>query len=580
MERLSNIIGRTPQRRPQGSEQRPAQSNATHMPHVPPTQGQRPVQQGQAAQQPPAVQQGQYMPTHHPSRPLPEQTARIGQVGQKSGFTHSANNSSQQYTQQAPAGKTRYTQEEPYYAAAPSAPPPSSTRPFYQRPQQRQQQAPTNMQTQTPYPQRQPTERESLQGRGGYPSYEPTEHTGQIGHLHSRNAYHYTDDYVPALPSDVLESDEDEEVGMQYGDWEEESGDITIYQHANNAPYEAQAKSAYTQPYQVEADLRTHPTRNLHDMPNAYTSQTPPMPVTRVQEMPQYPRKTQPLSSQSIAEISKGREREVPQVIHPVNSTRQVAKRASLTPMPATQVAPPAPTRTVCPKCKGAGYLRANVTFGHPNFGKPIACECKEAEKREKRRQQLIELSDLGAFRGKIFSNFNTHFPGVHPSVQEALSVSYDFAQNPYGWLLLVGPNGCGKTHLAAAIANQSLDEGAVVLFAVVPDLLAHLRATFAPTSTEGYDQLFSKMKEAELLVLDDLGAHQSSPWANEKLFQLLNYRYNSGYPTVITANKQGLSSVDDRILSRLSDTALVTPVVMNGAQDYRRRNPRKEPPR
>ena len=160
--------------------------------------------------------------------------------------------------------------------------------------------------------------------------------------------------------------------------------------------------------------------------------------------------------------------------------------------------------------------------------------------------------------------------------MQEAFHEAQRFAQNPNGWLVLIGPNGCGKTHLAAAIANQNLKDGAVVLFTVVPDLLGHLRATFAPTSTEAYDQRFAKMREAELLVLDDLGSHQSSPWANEKLFQLLNYRYNSGYPTVITANKQGLVGLDERILSRISDNALVTTVWLNGAIDFRPQNPRR----
>ena len=193
----------------------------------------------------------------------------------------------------------------------------------------------------------------------------------------------------------------------------------------------------------------------------------------------------------------------------------------------------------------------------------------------EKRRQQLVELSDLSAFYNKSFKNFKVRFPGVHPSVQEAFHAARDFAQNPRGWLVLIGPNGCGKTHLAASIANQTLSDGAVVLFTVVPDLLAHLRATFGPGATEAYEQRFSKMRESEVLVLDDLGAHQSSAWASEKLFQLLNYRYNSGYPTVITANETGMSSLDERIRSRISDTSLVTKVIMNGAPDYRPHNPR-----
>ncbi|MDQ6644150.1 MAG: ATP-binding protein, partial [Chloroflexota bacterium] len=237
-------------------------------------------------------------------------------------------------------------------------------------------------------------------------------------------------------------------------------------------------------------------------------------------------------------------------------------------------------SKSVCAKCKGAGYLRADVPFGHPNFGKPIACECKEAEKREKRRLQLLELSDLGAFQNKNFENFIIQSSGIHPLVQRAYHEARRFAESPDGWFILIGPNGCGKTHLAAAIANKHLRDGAVVLFTVVPELLAHLRATFAPTSTEAYDQRFAKMREAELLILDDLGSHQSSPWANEKLFQLLNYRYNSGYPTVITANMQGLTGLDERIRSRLNDHALVTVVDLSGAIDFRPRNPRREPPR
>jgi len=228
---------------------------------------------------------------------------------------------------------------------------------------------------------------------------------------------------------------------------------------------------------------------------------------------------------------------------------------------------------SVCQHCHGAGYLRSNVPFGHPQFGKAVACQCKEQERKRKRRQQLQEISNLGAFANKRFETFNQRIPGL----QEAFHVSEEFSKGPDGWLLLVGPNGCGKTHLAAAIANECLEAGAVVLFATVPDLLDHLRAAFAPNANEIYDQLFGRMREAEVLVLDDLGTQQSSPWASEKLFQLLNYRYNSGFPTVITANPKGLQATDERIRSRLSDISLVTTVNLERARDYRPSNPRRD---
>jgi DNA replication protein DnaC len=226
----------------------------------------------------------------------------------------------------------------------------------------------------------------------------------------------------------------------------------------------------------------------------------------------------------------------------------------------------PNSAQAVCSRCKGAGFLRRNVPFGHPDFGKPVACQCKEQEIKGKRRQQLQALSNLETFAEKRFETFRSEVFGLRETFQMAV----EFSVTPAGWLLLIGPSGCGKTHLAAAIANTCLEAGAVVLFATVPDLLDYLRATFAPTSEETYEQLFPLMREAEMLVLDDLGTQQSSPWANEKLFQLLNHRYNAGSPTVITANLEVLRTTDARIRSRLSDSNLVTVINLEQAHDYR----------
>ena len=101
-------------------------------------------------------------------------------------------------------------------------------------------------------------------------------------------------------------------------------------------------------------------------------------------------------------------------------------------------------------------------------------------------------------------------------------------------------------------------DAGETVFFSIVPDLLDHLRAAFAPTSELTYDALFERVRESGLLVLDDLGAENGTAWATEKLFQLINYRYNYRMPTVITTNARLMSHMDERIRSRLSDLGLV----------------------
>ena len=233
----------------------------------------------------------------------------------------------------------------------------------------------------------------------------------------------------------------------------------------------------------------------------------------------------------------------------------------------------PASDPDVCPHCGGAGYLRLDVPVGDPSFGQAVPCACKEQQKEERRRSDLRRLSSLDPFLDKTFATFDAAVPGV----QEALRVAGAYAADPQGWLVLMGGYGVGKTHLAAAIATQRLAAGSPVFFSIVPDLLDHLRAAFAPTSEMPYDELFDKVREAELLVLDDLGAENSTAWATEKLFQLVNYRYNFRMPTVITTNNRLLAHMDERIRSRLSDLSLVRHVVIEAA-DFRERRAGRAP--
>ncbi len=190
-------------------------------------------------------------------------------------------------------------------------------------------------------------------------------------------------------------------------------------------------------------------------------------------------------------------------------------------------------------------------------------------------------------FEGARFSNFETR-PGTNIAFKTSEAVVTEQTS-----LLLSGPPGTGKTHLAvsmlaALIAGwltqwpapvQLVDEAPgllamgrprlVVHFVVIPSFLDAIRATIR--HAERMDPL-QQLIEADLVVLDDLGRERSTDWATERLYVLINERYNRCLPTVATTNftPQELANRGyDVHVSRLAEDARFIRVE---ATDYRRR--------
>ena len=226
-----------------------------------------------------------------------------------------------------------------------------------------------------------------------------------------------------------------------------------------------------------------------------------------------------------------------------------------------------------CPICHGLGYVRLDVPPGHPQFGKLVPCVCRTSAIEQARRQRLFAMSHLDELGHLTFETFNPRGRvGIGPqqaqSIESAYNLARQFAENPKGWLLLMGGYGCGKTHLAAAIANYCVNSGISTLFLTVPDLLDSLR--FAYNDPEGgFEARFEQVRTVPLLILDDFGTQNATSWAQEKLFQILNFRYINRLPTVITTNLS-LQEIEPRLRSRLQDPELVAQVRIN-APDYRR---------
>ena len=190
--------------------------------------------------------------------------------------------------------------------------------------------------------------------------------------------------------------------------------------------------------------------------------------------------------------------------------------------------------------CGGAGWLTPLVAVTHADFGKAVPCQCRESDAdRERRIAALERYSNLGALNLATFTNANLSGLSNDAAARKAFSDARIYAEryagDPQGWITFAGPSGSGKTYLAAAIANRRIESGNPALFITAADLLDYLRGGFDDDSEAPFIDLFEQVRNAPLLVLDDLPVRPATPWTQERLFQLLAWRHSARLPTAIT---------------------------------------------
>ncbi len=137
-------------------------------------------------------------------------------------------------------------------------------------------------------------------------------------------------------------------------------------------------------------------------------------------------------------------------------------------------------------------------------------------------------------------SEFDTKFSGAHPSQQAALMQAQNFGREyplENTGLLLIGPIGVGKTHLAVGVMRELLRKGIACLFYDYRELLKQIQNSYnASVKTTELDVL-RPVFETEVLVLDELGAVKPTEWVWDTVSLILNSRYNDNRTTIITTN-------------------------------------------
>jgi DNA replication protein DnaC len=218
-----------------------------------------------------------------------------------------------------------------------------------------------------------------------------------------------------------------------------------------------------------------------------------------------------------------------------------------------------------CPVCGGTGWRlvdrvdanqpaeriveRKNATHGPssaaPRFTWAVPCECTGGDRV---LRALVRARIPHRYEHCDFENFDTDLWGGSPeaitwnrSLAQARVVieafARDYPASAETGLLLMGPCGVGKTHLAVATLRQLMLRGHRVRFYDYRELLKDIQASYNPDHPISELAVLEPVLEAEVLLLDDLGASKPSPWALETISHILNKRYNDKRITLLTTN-------------------------------------------
>lgn len=209
----------------------------------------------------------------------------------------------------------------------------------------------------------------------------------------------------------------------------------------------------------------------------------------------------------------------------------------------------------MCGKCKSTRQIR-KYAFDK-EYILPIMCKCREekytameaaqeAERLESRKKIALPTEK---YRSMTFEISDIPIPEAENYVRNWTYM----LENNIG-LLIHGEPGCGKTYMAAAIANRLIELGEWVYM----DNMAALATRMNDQFHGGREECLNRVRSCRLMILDDFGAEKSTTTVGKNVYELINTRIETGKPMIVTTNMAPATmiSVNDiglaRIYSRL----------------------------
>ncbi|TES48055.1 ATP-binding protein [Shouchella lehensis] len=234
-----------------------------------------------------------------------------------------------------------------------------------------------------------------------------------------------------------------------------------------------------------------------------------------------------------------------------------------------------------CPHCgEFIPQMKVDI-LNRTKIVQPV-CECvtrkmKEEEiKRErfvqdKTTKRLFNISTMGEkFASSTFESF-IHRSGTEKPFKAAQKYVNEFEEFGGTSLGIWGSYGNGKSHIAAAVANELNSKGHTVVFQTTKDMLDKLKSTFGDKSNFKYDEVIRALVTCDLLVLDDIGAEKVTEWVEETFFGIIDHRYRKKRPIFYTSNLKPSElheKIGGRSVDRLSEMCIT---IENKATSYRK---------
>lgn len=220
-----------------------------------------------------------------------------------------------------------------------------------------------------------------------------------------------------------------------------------------------------------------------------------------------------------------------------------------------------------CTICGGAGAILTRRLRWMPGRIEPqviAPCPRCTAEPEEDRCGRLLEASGIEGAMLDMTTETLRKVKGVENAIVE----SQRFLAGEIQQLVFLGAPGRGKTHAAVAVLRACIERGEPGLYLNVTRFLDALRMTYDAGSEETYRSLMIPALEWPVCVLDDVAGEYKTEWTREKLYEVVDSRYQKGLRTVACSNHDP-GSWDERVLSRLCDRRRGAIVKLTG-EDYR----------